>query len=66
MSCMVYQEESRVFRMIWDILNREIGWFLTCYDEIIVPGNKAHQAQSIMNAILSQELGNFPFDIRSE
>lgn len=63
LSCMVYQEESRVFRMIWDELDKEIGWFLTCHDEIIVPESMAAPAYSIMYDILSKELGNIPFKI---
>ena len=63
---MVYQEESRVFRLIWDELHREIGWFLTCHDEIIVPESMKPQALKIMNELLSLELGNIPFKIRSE
>jgi len=63
---LIFQEESRVFRMIWNELDKEIGWFLTCHDEIIVPESKKDQAYQIMFDILSQELGNIPFEIRHE
>ena len=66
LSCLIFQEESRVFRMIWDELDKEIGWFLTCHDEILVPFRMKDQALEIMNNILSQELGNIPFKIRPE
>ena len=53
-------------KMIWDELDKQIGWFLTCHDEIMVPSSKKDQALNIMNKILSQELGNIPFEIRPE
>lgn len=66
LACLVYQEESRVFRMIWHEIDKEVGWFLTCHDEILVPEGKSPHALGIMHEILSQELGNIPFDIRPE
>lgn len=66
LSCLVYQEESRVFRRIWRKLDEGIGWFLTCHDEITVPKTKTPHAHRIMNDILSEELGNIPFEIRPE
>ncbi len=63
---LIYQEESRVFRLIWDELDNKIGWFLSCHDEIIVPEGNLSEALGIMNGILSTELCDIPFNIREE